>query len=62
LRVPTVLGVFVHFENQRQWLDPKISWKNKWKDGNPEKGEAYFLSSTSLVPLTDAWHCAWLVK
>lgn len=50
-------SVFMHFENHRQWLDPRISWKNKWRDGDPKKGDAFFLSSTSLAPLTDAWHC-----
>lgn len=40
-------SVFVHLENHRQWLDPKISWKNKWKDGDPQKGDAFFLSSTT---------------
>lgn len=49
---------FAHFEKQRQWLDPRISWKNKWKNGDRQQGEAFFLSSTSLAPLTDAWHGA----
>lgn len=39
-----------------QWWNPQISYKNKWKDGQRSHGEAYFLSSTALVPLTDAWH------
>lgn len=50
-------SVFAQFENHRSWLDPRISWKNKWKDGDSNHGEAFFLSSTTLVPLTDAWHC-----
>ena len=32
------------------------SWKNKWKNGDPTKGERFFLSSTMLVALTDPWH------
>jgi len=40
----------------QQWWNPQISYKNKWKDGQRSHGEAYFLSSTALVPLTDAWH------
>lgn len=52
------VSVFAKFENQRTWLDPRISWKNKWKDGDAKKGEAFWLSSTALAPLTDAWHCA----
>lgn len=40
----------------RQWWNPQISHKNKWKNGERSRGEAFFLSSTALVPLTDAWH------
>jgi len=41
--------------NER-WWDPKISWHNKWKNGDPEQGEKYFGSSTFLILFTDAWH------
>lgn len=40
----------------QQWWNPQISYKNKWKDGQRARGEAFFLSSTTLVPVTDAWH------
>lgn len=40
----------------QQWLDPRISWHNKWKDGDKTKGEAFPLSSTSFAFTTDAWH------
>lgn len=39
-----------------KWINPKISWKNKWKQGNPILGEAYFGSSTIFVWTTDLWH------
>lgn len=42
----------------RQWLDPHLSWRNKWHDGDPARGEAFPLSSTALVAATDAWHAA----
>ena len=32
------------------------SWTNKWKNGDPSKGEKFPLSSTLLVWLTDRWH------
>lgn len=32
------------------------TWKNKWKAGDKSKGERFFLSSTALVFVTDAWH------
>lgn len=41
---------------RRQWWDPAESWKNKWAGGDPKHGEAFPLSSTALVSLTDAWH------
>jgi len=36
--------------------NPKVSWQRKWKDGKKENGEAFPLSSTALVFLTDGWH------
>jgi hypothetical protein len=48
-------SIFANFDDQSYW-NPNISWKNKWKNGNPEEGEAYFGSSTFLVWTTDAWH------
>lgn len=38
------------------WWNKSESWRNKWKDGDPEKGEKFFGSSTFLVWLTDGWH------
>lgn len=32
------------------------SWRNKWKNGDPRKGEKFFGSSRWFVSLTDAWH------
>lgn len=36
--------------------NPVLSGNNKWKDGNKENGEKFFLSSTLWVALTEAWH------
>lgn len=36
--------------------NPAISWRNKWKNGDPEQGERFPGSSTFLVWTTDAWH------
>jgi hypothetical protein len=49
------LSIFKNFKNQLFW-DPKISWKNKYEDGNPMKGERFFLSKSLFVGVTDAWH------
>lgn len=46
-----------------QWLDPRKSWKNKWKwHYDFIDGEEFFGSSTFLVFLTDFWHlCKFLM-
>lgn len=36
--------------------EPPSLWTNKYKDGDPKKGEAFPLSSTVLVAFTDGWH------
>ena len=51
-------SIFVRMETHQQWLDPRLSWRNKWRNGDPKQGEAFPLSSTALVATTDAWHCA----
>lgn len=48
-------SIFSIFKNRLFW-DPKISWRNKWKDGDPDLGERFRFSSTLFVGLTDAWH------
>jgi len=40
------------------WVNPVLAWRNKWKDGDPKKGERFFGSSTFLVWTTDLWHCS----
>jgi hypothetical protein len=36
--------------------NPKLSWRNKYKGGDPELGPAYPGATTWLVSTTDAWH------
>jgi hypothetical protein len=43
-------------KNLGKWWNPAISWKNKWKNGDPTQGERFFGSSTFFVSLTNAWH------
>lgn len=38
------------------WFNPDKSWKNKYKDGNPQAGPKSFLSTTALVMFTDQYH------
>ena len=46
----------------RQYFDPAISWKNKYKDGDSSKGARFFGSTTFLVWLTDFWHLLKFIK
>ena len=41
--------------------NPSVSWMNKYKDYPADKSEAFFLSKTVLVSLTDAWHLSELL-
>ena len=38
------------------WWSMDKSWRNKWKNGDPNQGEAFLGSSTVFVFVTDAWH------
>lgn len=40
----------------RQWFDPAISWKNKYKNGDPAQGAKFPLSTSVLVMFTDQYH------
>jgi len=39
-----------------QWFNPKISWRNKYKDANPDNGPKFFLSTSAFVMFTDQYH------
>jgi len=39
-----------------QWYDPSKSWRNKYKNGDPEQGAKFFGSTSFLVGATDAYH------
>ena len=38
------------------WWDPSISWKHKYKGGDPKNGPRFFGATTYFVLFTDAWH------
>jgi hypothetical protein len=40
----------------KQWFDPKVSWRNKYEGGNPDNGPKSFLSTSVLVMFTDQYH------
>jgi hypothetical protein len=45
-----------HYRSLNEFWNPKLSWRNKYKLGNPKKGEKFLLSTTILVSFTDGWH------
>jgi hypothetical protein len=40
----------------KQWFDPKVSWRNKYEGGNPDNGPKFFLSTSVFVMSTDQYH------
>lgn len=50
------------FKNWSTFWNPEKSWENKWKDGDPKKGEKFPGSSTIFVSLTDAWHLFGMIR
>jgi hypothetical protein len=49
------------FKNELFW-NPELSWKNKYKDGDPMKGPKFLFSTTLFVALTDGWHTMKLLR
>ena len=48
---------FARYPNaDRRFWDNSISWQNKWRNGDPQQGEAFLGSSTVFVWSTDALH------
>ena len=48
---------------QNFW-DYRISWRNKWKNGDPKQGEKFFWSARMFSTFMDSWHllkCFWLL-
>ena len=41
-----------------EFFNPEISWRNKYKNGNPQDGPAFFGSTTFLVGATDFYHAS----
>lgn len=56
--------ISVHYDNfsrvhpgaNQQYWDPAVSWRNKYKNGDPVQGAKFPGSTTIFVSLTDAWH------
>ena len=48
----------VHPNANEQWWNPELSWRNKYKNGDPAQGRRFPGSTSVLVATTDAWHLA----
>ena len=52
--------VLFHYDHSvfknKAWFNPKTSWRNKYKKGNPLLGEKFKGSTTIFVLFTDAFH------
>ena len=46
----------MHPGADRQFWDNQISWRNKYRNGDPAQGRAYLGSTTWLAWTTDAYH------
>jgi len=40
------------------FIDPSVSWRNKYKNGDHKQGERFTGSTTIFVFTTDLWHLA----
>jgi hypothetical protein len=38
------------------WFNPAVSWRNKYKNGDPEAGPKFPLSTSALIMFTDQYH------
>ncbi|MGZ4091279.1 MAG: hypothetical protein ACXVNO_11205 [Bacteroidia bacterium] len=61
----TIESISYHYENgfkrrcpnvNDQFWNPAVSWKNKYKGGNPESGPKFTGSTTAFAFTTDAYH------
>lgn len=58
------ISIFSKIKNKKllQFMNPKLSWMNKWKNKDYKQGEKFIGSSTVFVMFTDLWHlCQFLM-
>lgn len=61
----TIESINYHYDNgfkpqaadaNDQFWNPELSWKNKYKNGDPSQGPKFFGSTSAFVFTTDAYH------
>lgn len=45
-----------HYDGSNSYWQPDISWRRKYRGGDPALGPKFFGSTTFLVWTTDGWH------
>ena len=58
------ISIFSKIKNKKllRFMNPKLSWMNKWKNKDYKQGEKFIGSSTVFVMFTDLWHlCQFLM-
>jgi hypothetical protein len=50
------------FNPDNAFLNPAISWKNKYKNLDPKQGDKFLGSSTVFVAFTDFWHLMGMIN
>jgi len=50
------------FNTNDKFFDMNISWRNKYKNGDPKQGEKFFGSTTFLAFTSDGFHLSQMVR
>jgi len=50
------LSIFSKFVQLKWYIDPSVSWRNKYKNGDPNQGPIFPFSTSILCAITDLWH------
>ena len=51
-----------HYDGNHHYWQPEISWRNKYKNGDPAQGRKFPGSTTWLVWTTDGWHLMKMIR
>lgn len=49
-------SIFSKVVRLKWFIDPKVSWRNKYKNEDPSQGANFPFSTSVLCAITDLWH------
>jgi hypothetical protein len=49
-------SIFSKLVHLKWYIDPSVSWRNKYKNGDPNQGPVFPFSTSILCAITDLWH------